>query len=196
MRVLIPPVLAAMAVLAMGCADREVRASDRATVIDSAAPIEVSLERFRRGLPKPDGLDGGFESRDALVRGFVQALERRDTAALRRMVITRGEFAWLHYPSSPLARPPYELAPDLLWFQLQGQSERGAKLLLSERAGYSLSYLGHDCHTARREGENRVYGHCVLRRAVAGDTVADRLFGLILERGGSYKFVSYANRLD
>jgi len=29
-----------------------------------------------------------------------------------------------------------------------------------------------------------------------GDTVAERLFGLIIQRDGSHKFVSYANRLD
>ena len=124
-------------------------------------------------------------------------MEASDTVALRRMVLHKDEFAWLYYPSSRLSRPPYELPPDLLWFQMQGQSEKGASLLLSDRAGAALGYVGHDCASERLEGENQIYGHCVLRRVTpAGDTLAERLFGLVLERGGAFKFVSYANKLD
>jgi hypothetical protein len=85
----------------------------------------------------------------------------------------------------------------LLWFQMQGESEKGASRLLSDRAGTALGYIGHDCASERREGENRIHGHCVLRRVTAvGDTVGERLFGLVMERGGTFKFVSYANKLD
>jgi hypothetical protein len=191
--------LVAVMVLGSGCGDREVRAAERETaaVVDSAIPIEVALERFRRGLARPAGLTGGSKSREDLVRGFVAALEARDTAALRDMVLRKDEFAWFYYPSSPLSRPPYELPPALLWFQMQGQSERGASLLLADRAGAALGYVGHDCASKRSEGENRIYGHCVLGRVTsAGDTLGERLFGLVLERGGTFKFVSYANKLD
>jgi hypothetical protein len=190
--------LLAAVVLGNGCADRDVRAeSGRATVVDSAVPIEVALEQFRRDLPRPTGLTGGVASREELVRRFIAALEASDTAALRRMVLQKDEFAWLYYPTTAFARRPYELPPALLWFQMQGQTEKGASLLLSERAGAPLGYLGHDCASRREEGENRIYGHCVIRRVTAsGDTVGDRLFGLVVERGGSYKFVSYANKLD
>jgi hypothetical protein len=189
----------AVMVLGSGCGDREVRAAERraAGVVDSAIPIEVALERFRRDLPRPAGLTGGSKSREALVRRFVAALEASDTSALRDMVLRKDEFAWFYYASSPLSRPPYELPPALLWFQMQGQSERGASLLLSDRAGAALGYAGHHCASERSEGENRIYGHCVLRRVTAaGDTAAERLFGLVLERGGTFKFVSYANKLD
>jgi hypothetical protein len=191
--------LVAVMVLGSGCSDREARAAERgsATVVDSAIPIEVALERFRHGLARPAALTGGSKSREALVRGFVAALEASDTAALRGMVLRKDEFAWFYYPSSQLSRPPYELPPALLWFQMQGQSEKGASLLLSDRAGAALGYRGHDCASERLEGENRIHGHCVLRRVtVAGDTLAERLFGLVLERGGAFKFVSYANKLD
>jgi hypothetical protein len=191
--------LAVVMVLGSGCGDREVRAAERerATVVDSAIPIEVALERFRQGLAKPAGLTGGSRSREVLVRRFVAALEASDTAALRDMILRKDEFAWFYYPSSHFSRPPSELPPALLWFQMQGQSEKGASLLLSDRAGEALGYLGHDCASERLEGENRIHGHCVLRRVTAaGDTVAERLFGLVLERGGAFKFVSYANKLD
>lgn len=191
--------LLVLVVLTGGCADREMRAAERetATVVDSAIPIEVALERFRHGLARPVGLTGGFKTREELVRRFVAALEASDTAALRRMVLRKDEFAWFYYPSSHLSRPPYELRPGLLWFQMQGQSEKGASLLLSDRAGAALGYVEHDCASERLEEENRIYGDCSLRRVTAaGDTLAERLFGLVLERGGAFKFVSYANKLD
>jgi hypothetical protein len=186
-------------VVVAGCAEREVSAAERrgAAVVDSAVPIEVALERFRSGLPRPEGLTGGVASRKDLIRAFVGALETDDTAALHRMLLRRDEFAWFYYPSSHLSRVPYELPPELLWFQVSGQSEKGASLLLSERAGRPLGYVGHDCATERLEGENRIHGDCVVRRVTAaGDTLGERLFGLVLERGGAFKFVSYANQLD
>ena len=198
MRIGGPALLLAVLVMASGCGDREVRAeSGRATVVDSAVPIEVALERFRRNVPRPGELTGGMASREELVRRFIGALEASDTTALRGMLLQKDEFAWLYYPTTVFSRPPYELPPALLWFQMRGQSEKGASLLLSDRAGGPLGYVGHDCASERREGENTIYGHCVVRRVTApGDTVRDRLFGLIVERDGVYKFVSYANKLD
>jgi hypothetical protein len=191
-------VLLAALVLGTGCGDHDARAeSGTLRVVDSAVPIEVALERFRRDLPRPAGLTGGVGSREELVRRFIAALEASDTAALRRMVLRKDEFAWLYYPTTVFSRRPYELPPALLWFQMSGQSEKGASLLLSDRAGAPLGYVGHDCASERREGENTVYGQCVVRRVTTqGDTVRDRLFGLILERDGTHKFVSYANKLD
>jgi hypothetical protein len=165
--------------------------------VDSAIPIQEALRRFRAELPRRAGLRSGYPTREKLVRAFVRAVETRDTAALRLMVMDKGEFAWLYYPLSPLSRPPYELSPGLMWFQMQGESDRGASRLLAERAGGPIRYVGHVCPGTRKESENRIYSHCELRHLTpAGDTVAERLFGLIIEREGSYKFVTYANRLD
>lgn len=189
-----------LAVVAVaGCGEGEVRAAEKGKieqVVDSAIPIDEALRRFQKNLPEPSRLSGGHPSRETLVRAFVRAVEKSDTAALRKMVLRRDEFAWIYYPASHLARPPYELPPDLLWFQMQGQSEKGARLLLAERSGQSLGYLDHTCRP-REEGQHRLHGYCELRRVTAeGDTLRERLFGLIIEREGRYKFVSYANKLD
>jgi len=181
-----------------GARDRPIDAGLASAVqyVDSAIPIDEALRRFRRDLPNPKTLHGGFGTREKLVGQFVRALEVQDTAALRRMVLKADEFAWFYYPSSPLSRPPYELAPALMWFQLQGESEKDASRLFSERAGHALGYIGHTCATPRVDGKNRIHSSCELRRVTAvSDTVAERLFGLIIERDGSYKFVSYANKL-
>jgi hypothetical protein len=173
-----------------------VSAAVPAGAVDSALPIEESLRRFREGFSEPGALEGGSSSRELLVRRFVRALETRDISALRKMGMGIEEFAWFYYPASPLSRKPYELAPGLMWFQLQGESNRGAAKLLDERAGKPLGYLGHTCDKPRVQGENRLHPYCALRRVTAaGDTLTERLFGLIIERGGSFKFVSYANKL-
>ena len=47
-----------------------------------------------------------------------------------------------------------------------------------------------------REGENAVAGPCVLRlRDQRGQAISVRLLTQILERGGRYKILSYANKL-
>jgi hypothetical protein len=167
-----------------------------ATVIDSALPRDEEIRRFRLGLAEPAALAHGAPSAEALVARFARAVEARDTAALRALRIDRAEFAYLYYPTNALARPPYDLAPGLMWFQLEGNSGRGLNHVLDERGGRPLAIVGHRCDQVEREGENRVYGGCVVHRLQApGDTVQEQLFGAIVERGNTFKFVSYSNKL-
>ncbi len=189
-------VLAAAAVLPAGCGLPEQRAS-AATTVDSVLPREEALRRFRAGLPAVESLSGGAPSREALVRAFVRALERADTVTLRALVMDRAEFAWLYYPTNPMSLPPYDLPPALMWFQLEGRSRQGIATALEDRGGRPLGYRGYRCEGATSvQGENRVWGPCLVRREQGpGDVIEERLFGPILERGGRYKFVSYANRL-
>lgn len=171
--------------------------ANASTVVDSVIPREEALRRFRAGLPEVESLTNGRPSRDQLVHDFVRALETRDTAALRAMELSKAEFAWLYYPTNPQGLPPYDLSPSLMWFMLQERSAQGMGHLLEERAGAPLHVAGYSCDsTASVEGANRVYGPCLLQRVQApGDTSGERLFSLILERGGRFKFVSYANKL-
>ena len=163
--------------------------------VDSAIPREEALRRFRAGLPPVEMLDGGAQSRGALVRAFVRAVAAADTAALRRLTLSRAEFAWLYYPTTPQSLPPYDLAPGLMWFLIEGGSAKGARRLLSELGDRPLHHAGYRCaDPPSREGANTVWGPCVVRRIqAAGDTTEARLFGPIIERGGRYKFVSLAN---
>lgn len=158
---------------------------------------EAELATFRTGLVRPENLAGGAPSQDALVTQFVRAVERRDTAALVRMHLNRAEFAWFYYPTNPQSRAPYDLSPDLMWFMEHGNSEKGLRRLLEDRGGTSLGILSYRCDpVTSRQGENTLIGPCLVRRVTAArDTIEERLFGLILERGGRYKFVSYSNKL-
>ncbi|HEX2780913.1 MAG TPA: hypothetical protein VHM30_15540, partial [Gemmatimonadaceae bacterium] len=135
-------------------------------------------------------------SRDALVARFVRALESRDTASLRAMAITRREFAWLYYPSTIYVRPPYETGPETIWQLMSARSAGGLSRVVARVGGAHIRLLGYACDpTARVEGANRYHEQCYLRyqRAGADSVERRRLFGSVMERGGRFKFVGYAN---
>jgi hypothetical protein len=168
-----------------------------AGVVDSIVPREVALARFREGVPEVRALVGGAPSREALVRTFVTALTAGDTAALRALTLSRAEFAWLYYPTTPQGLPPYDLSPGLMWTMFDLHGTRGMRNALEAYAGRPVRYVGHTCDArASDEGRNTVYGPCTVRFALDGTTVEQRLFGLIVRRDGRFKFVSLANRLD
>lgn len=187
---LLPPLVAA-------CGGTPAAGAQTGTAVDSVIPREEALARFRDGLTPPARLAGGASSMRALVARFVRALEAADTAALRGLVLTREEFAFLYYPTHPEGLPPYDLRPGLMWELLVLRSGRGLYHLLERRAGRPLGYRSFRCDPGVSvQGVNRVRGPCRIRRTEGGRVVEERLFGLVLEREGRFKFVSYANALD
>jgi hypothetical protein len=165
--------------------------------IDSLVPRVEALRRFRESMPPVDSLAGGAAGRDALVRAYIRALERRDTVVLRRLLLTRSEFGYLYYPTNPQGLPPYDLSPDLMWFMLSTTSDKGLTRALAELGGQRLGYTGYLCDSVpSRQGVNTVWGPCTVQLHPKGrDATSERLFGLIVERDGRYKFVSYANKM-
>jgi hypothetical protein len=167
-------------------------------VVDSVFPVEESLRRFRASLAHEAlALEDAAGSRDELVQRFVDALEAADRDALVRLVLNRAEFGHRYYEHTRFTRPPYELAPEILWFQIQNRSGRGLHRLLERLGGRPLGFQGYSCNPdPEAEGPNRIWTDCVLRITdLRGDTDEARLFGAIVERDGSFKFVSYANEL-
>ena len=136
--------------------------------IDSVVPRAVALARFQQSSRRATVLTGGAPSRDELVRRFARALEAADSAALRRMLLSRGEFAFLYYPTSRESLPPYDLNADLMWFMMVEHSNRGMTALMRDRSGQPLAYAGYRCvGDSTLEGRNRLWGPCVVRRVVA-----------------------------
>ena len=163
-------------------------------IVDSAMTPEESLRRFKQGLTEPTALVGGYRTREALVRAFFRAVETSDTTALRRMLVTPAEFAWYYYPNAPVSQVPYELPAALAWFQIQGESNKGITKLFNDWGGKPLGYVSHTC-TPREEGPNRIHAYCVESVRLKGEPGQAKLFGLILEVNGDFKFLSYANAL-
>lgn len=166
-------------------------------VVDSALPPAELLRRFRVGLDSVARFDNGAAStRDALVQRFARALTRHDTSALRALALSRAEFAYLYYPGTQYVRPPYLIAPDVLWQLMHARSESGMKRLVARVGDAGVRIQGAVCERAPAvEGRNRLLRECVVRvrRAGADSVERRRLFGTIVERDGRYKFVSYAN---
>lgn len=186
----------------MGCAERSdvaappKEAARRPTHVDSILPRLEALRRFQAGSREVDTLEGGASSRDALIDQFVRAVETRDMVALGRLALNRDEFAFLYYPTAPQGLPPYELAPDLLWFLLQSNGEKGLARTRESLGSRPLGFVGYRCDPRpSREGVNLVWGPCVLRWRRGNQTGDARLFGLIIERAGRFKFVDYGSRL-
>jgi hypothetical protein len=166
--------------------------------VDSVIPREVALQRFQEGLREPKQLSGGAGSMDALIRRFLEGVKDRDTAELRRLLLDRAEFAYLYYPTTPQSLPPYDLSPTLMWFLLSERSGQGLTKALQSLGGKPFHYSGYECDPKpSREGANTVWGPCLVRLELTpSDTGSVRLFGLVIEREGRYKFVSYSNKLD
>jgi hypothetical protein len=198
MRWLVYVLLTGMGAAALGCDRPEMRAEGPPVrVVDSILPRDEALGRFRHGMPLMKVLVGGAESRDKLVAAFLRALGKRDTLALGSMAITGPEFAYLYYPTAPQSLPPYELEPSLMWHMLLQRSDRGLRRALAAYGGRQLQLLSYECGKGvSREGDNTISGPCVVRvRDERGRTLSLRLFSQVIERGGRYKFLSYANKL-
>lgn len=163
-------------------------------VIDSILPIEEQLRRFRADLPEVTRLAGGAASRRALVEAILQGVARGDTSALRRLTISRAEYAWLVYPTSPFAAPPMRQPPQLSWFLESTPSEVGLSRLLSRLGGRPIEVLETRCPDAvTREGRNTIVAGCVVRIRDQGETRELRLFGPLIERDGHWKVLSWTN---
>lgn len=186
---------------ALACSSGEAREAAQApiangVVIDSILPLEEALRRFRAELVEKTALEGGAATRDELVRRFVRAVETHDTTALREMVLSRAEYAWLYYPASTFSREPYYQMPQLNWLLNVASSEKGITRVVTRYGGSSLEYAGYECpDIARTDGGLSFWDGCVLSSKQEDGLGRMRLFGSIIERGGQYKFYSYANDL-
>ena len=167
-------------------------------VIDSALPIDTLLARFRATLPdSPTTLVGGESSPERLTRSLLGALTAQDTATIRRLVLNRSEFGWLYYPHTRFTKRPYELGPELLWIQVNENSEKGIVRLLRRYGGSAMRFETLACpDSVVVEGPNTITGPCQVTFAAADSAARTmQMFGSIIAREGRYKFVSYANEL-
>ena len=152
------------------------------------------LARFRDTLPRADTLAGGSRSGDALVRRFLGALSRSQADSFRVMLIGRGEFAWLFFPHSRIARPPYELDPEIAWMRKMHESRKGIARAYDRLAGHDLRYVSHRCaEPPERDGPAQVWRGCTVTFTDDGRRATARLFFSIIELDGRFKFFSYAN---
>jgi hypothetical protein len=185
-----------------GCGRREAAPVTRAdtvtvrTVVDSILPVAEEVRRFKlqRGGIAAAELNGGAASRDELVKMFITAVEKRDSVTLAAIAMNAAEFIDLYYPTSQFARPPYKQSPELRWFLLSENSDKGVNRLLQRFSRANSRFQGYTCNDQPViEGKNRIWDRCTVTWSHEPRTI--RLFSTIIERGGRFKIVSYANGL-
>ena len=164
-------------------------------VVDSILPMKEQLRRFRLGLDSVSQLQSQATSAGSLLRAFAASLERADTTALLRLAVSRAEFAWLVYPDSPLSEPPYLQAIDVAWLRYAAASSSGLARLLNRIGGRPLQLSSWRCADQPTiEGSSRIWGDCMVTFAVGdAEPTTLGLFSSIIERGGRFKIMSYAN---
>jgi|SRR5688572_1163885 len=166
------------------------------TIVDSILPVAEEVRRFKasRGGIAAAELTNGATSRDALVEMFITAVEKRDSVTLGEIAINAGEFIDLYYPTSQFARPPYKQSPELRWFLLSENSDKGVNRLLQRFSGGSTGFHSYSCNQEPVvEGANRIWDRCTVTWSHQPRTI--RLFSTIIERNGRFKIMSYANGL-
>jgi hypothetical protein len=191
-----------LAVALLACNDGQAATNDEASpthgrataggIVDSIVPASIALERFIAGVPVPARLDSAARSPDVLVALFVAALEKRDSAAIARMLVTRAEYGHLYYPASEYSRKPYELAPDIAWSLSSASNRKAAGRLLGRLGGESLSLERYTCATIEKQGLNTIHSGCQVTYRDRTGTHRRRLFKSFIEREGKAKFLSYA----
>lgn len=200
---------ASACLLALACGDRECSAPEQGAArgplhADSAAPDvrqpdtasnASALAQFRSTLVRPSGgLEGGADSRQALVTRVVTALASADTGALRRMAVSRAEYAWLIYPESPLVHPPYRQPIDVAWMLHAAPHAKGFTRLLERLAGRLIRFQSVTCNPEPViQGANRFWTGCTVRFTLESEAVEMQLFAAIVERDGALKVMSYDN---
>lgn len=134
-----------------------------------------------------------FDSAEAAAHAVLDALARRDAAALRQLPLDAHEFRTVVWPELPASRPEANLPVDYVWGSLHQTSAGNMVQILSEHGGrrYQLAEV-------RFRGETTRYASFSIHRKVelivgdaTGDTRRVRLFGSLLERSGRWKVVSF-----
>lgn len=162
----------------------------------SPVSLDSALQLFRRELPPVSSLEHGERSVDRLVAQLDRALRTLDTNAIRSLVMSRREFAYLYYPTSPLTRAPTKQEPALAWFLHIEASQKGVTRLVNRYGGRTARIVANQCRDEpRREGENVLWDDCLQTLVDGADTTRIRLFGGVYERAGVYKIFTYANDL-
>jgi hypothetical protein len=167
-------------------------------VVDSVFPVEEEIRRFKAQIsgPFPTALLDAAQSREELARRFISALERGDSAAITRMAVSAPEFIELYYPQSQFVKPPYRQSPALLWFMIRQNSDKGKLRALTRYGGRPAGFRALECKAQPAvQGRNRLWECAVRWTPAAGKPDPLRLFGMILERDGRFKFLSFANDL-
>jgi hypothetical protein len=141
----------------------------------------------------PSPLQHAQPSAEALARAVMDAVERRDEAALRRLAINEEEFRDHVWPELPAARPERNMPMSYVWGELRQKSDGGLRTLVAEHGGqhYNLVELRFEGDTTDYAAYRVHRGSVFVVRQGSGTTRELRLSGSMLEKGGAWKVFSF-----
>lgn len=155
-----------------------------------ADPESLSVVRGRRNaVPVDMELSGGAPSLEALARGLLAGIEKRDEHALHALRVTREEFSTIVWPELPQSRPITHIPISEVWGLGLAQSHAGAGRTIGAYGGRPLTLLRAD------------YGHeepflnytllrdvrILIRDSRDGGMVGLRFMPSVIQRHGRYK---------
>ena len=110
-------------------------------------------------------------------------------------MVNLAEYAWLYFPTTKVAKPPYEVPPAFAWFQVQEKNRRGSARALRELGGHRVALKSYRCDAEPTvEEQNRIWSGCAVTISRDGAVPVElKLFGAILERAGRFEVLSYQN---
>lgn len=165
-------------------------------VVDSIFPPDETLRRFQATVraERPSRLAGGAPDEESLLRRYWAALVRHDTLAIRGLVVSHAEFAFLYLPeSAPFASG---MQPSAAWMLYESQTGRGLSRAFREATTRDGTLTATVCRDqGRDEGRSRTFGPCgvVLRAAQRTDTLW--IAATLIRRDGRVKFLGLDNAL-
>ena len=131
-------------------------------------------------------------SPSSLAAAVLDALARRDRAALEALALNETEFRDHVWPQLPAARPERNLPFSYVWGELRQKSAQSLSVVISREGGkrYELIDVRFDSDTDYRT--YRVHRETTLRvRDDSGMELDLRVLGSMLEQGGVWKVFSY-----
>ena len=144
-------------------------------------------------IAEPGPLRATFESPQALGAAVLDAYQRQDREALRRLALSEEEFRAVVWPVLPASRPERNLTVEYVWGDLAGKSLAylSSNLKRPFPSGAQVASVSFD-------GESTRYGTVTVHRRsqvtltdASGQVSTVRLFGSIIEQDGRYKVFSY-----
>ncbi len=133
-----------------------------------------------------------YESKDAAVTAFLQALAARDTNALSQQVVNETEFLKHIWPALPASRPDVGMPAERAWAE---QSQRNATFLaqtLAQHGGQRLELVAVSFGSpATTYGSFTIHPEATLDVRDTGGVREVRLFGSMIESGGRWKIYSF-----
>lgn len=133
-----------------------------------------------------------YDSKDAAVTAFLQALTARDTNTLAQQAVNKTEFLKHIWPALPASRPDVGMPADRAWADQAQRNQGFLAQLLAEHGGRRYELVA-----ASFDGPATSYGSFSIHPKTRLDIRDEagvrevRLFGSMIESGGRWKIYSF-----